>query len=299
MVVAWVASGRALETLRLAIAGAVGKAILLFMAVIVLDMLYSSAPWPERWASLWSWRKVLWGFILLGLFAEHQWKLRFIKAFLVVAACGLVASYVGWSGWIPSKAGHFPGVFFTNHTTQGMTFALAVLCCLEMSRVARPDLSKLYYLGAFAFLINVVFISMSRSGYLAILCVILVWCLRTFGRKSLLLATAAVVALVLGVFSLSPNLRERIALGVNEVKTYQTSPELTSAGVRVVFLKNAIELFKDRPLLGYGTGGFAKEYRDRFGSAEQGWRGSVTSDPHNQYLFVLVENGLLGLTAYS
>ena len=51
-------------------------------------------------------------------------------------------------------------------------------------------------------------------------------------------------------------------------------------------------------MLGYGTGSFAKAYRDRFGSAEQGWRGSVTTDPHNQYLFILVENGLVGLAAF-
>jgi O-antigen ligase len=179
-----------------------------------------------------------------------------------------------------------------------MTFALATLCCLEMARIVRPDWRKLCYFGACAFLVNVVFISTSRSAYLAIFCVMLVWCVRTYRRKSLLLAIAAVVALIAVLFSLSPNLKARIAQGVNEVKNYQTSPELTSAGVRVVFLKNALELFKDRPLLGYGTGSFAKEYRDRFGSSERGWHGTATSDPHNQYLFILVENGLFGLAVF-
>ena len=115
-------SGRALETLRLAMSHVVGKALLLFIVLLVLDVLYSSAPWPERWSYLWSWRKLLWGFIALGLFAEDQWKFRFIKVFLIVASCGLAMSYIGWSGLIPSKPGHFPGVFFTNHATQGIDF---------------------------------------------------------------------------------------------------------------------------------------------------------------------------------
>jgi O-antigen ligase len=298
MLAAWIASGRVVETLRLAMSHIVGKALLLFIVLLVLDVLYSSAPWSERWSSLWSWRKLLWGFIVLGLFADDQWKFRFIKVFLIVASCGLAMSYIGWSGLIPSKPGHFPGVFFTNHATQGMTFALATLCCLEMARIVRPEWGKLCYFGACAFLINIVFTSMSRSSYIAIFCVMLVWCVRTYGRKSLLLATGVVLMLALALVSLSPNLRDRIAMGINEVKTYQTAPDLTSAGVRVVFFKNTLELVKDRPILGYGTGSFAKEYRERFGSAEEGWRGSVTTDPHNQYLFILVENGLIGLTAF-
>jgi O-antigen ligase len=296
---AWIVSGQSLATLRLAAAQRAGQAALLFMALLVVDVLYSSGSWAERWGSLWSWRKLLWGFVLLGLFAEDKWKFRFLSAFLIVSACGLVASFLGGVGLIPSKTGHFPGVFFTNHATQGITFVVAMLCCLEMARIVRPEVAKWCYLGAFAFSMNVVFLSMSRSAYLALLCVMLVWGVRTYRRKSAALAMTGTVALALALFSLSPNLRDRVAQGINEVQAYEATPGITSAGVRVVYFKNTLELVKDRPLLGYGTGSFAKEYRGRFSSPELGWRGSVTSDPHNQYLFILVENGLLGLIAFS
>lgn len=298
MLVAWLASGRALETLRLSAGQRAGQALLLFVALITIDMLYSSGSWAERWGSLWAWRKLVWGFILLGLFAEAKWKFHLIRAFLIVAACGLVASYLGWVGLVPSKPGQFPGVYFTNHTTQGMTFALAALCCIELARIVGPDSRRLLVLGAGAFLVNVVFVSMSRSGYIAIFCVMLVCYVRTRGGKSLLLATTAVAVSALALLSFSPNVRERMALGMQEVETYQTSPQVTSAGVRMVFLINALELSRDQPLLGYGTGSFAKVYRERFGSTAQGWQGVVTSDPHNQYLFILVENGLLGVVVF-
>lgn len=298
MLLAWLASGRALETLRLSAGQRAGRAILLFVALITIDMLYSPGSWAERWGSLWAWRKLVWGFLLLGLFADDKWKFHFVSAFLLVAACGLAASYLGWVGLIPSKPGQFPGVYLTNHTTQGMTFALAALCCIEVARVVRPDSRRLLLFGAGAFLMNVVFVSMSRSGYIAIFCVMLVCYIRARGGKPVLLATTAVVLSALALLSFSPNVRERMALGIKEVETYQTSPALTSAGARMVFMVNTLELSRQQPLLGYGTGSFAKVYRERFGSPAQGWQGTVTSDPHNQYLFILVENGLLGVAVF-
>jgi O-antigen ligase len=296
MLLAWLVSGRALATLRMAAVQRAGQAMLLFMALLVVDMLYSSGTWVERWGSLWSWRKLLWGFIVLGLFAEDMWKFRFVCAFLIVSTIGLIASFLGGVGLIPPKTVYTVGVYLTNHATQGITFVLATLCCLEMARIVRPEISKWCYLGAFAFSMNVMFLSTSRSAYLALLCVMLVWSVRAHGQRSIALATTGAVALAL--FSLSPNLKDRVAQGVHEVNTYETTPEVTSAGVRVMFLKNTLELFKIRPLLGSGTGSFAKEYRDHFGSPQKGWRGVAATDPHNQYLFILIENGLLGLAVF-
>lgn len=298
MLLAWLASGRALQTLSAAASQPMGRAILLFVALITLDVLYSPGSWAERWGSLWSWRKLVWGFLLLGLFADTKWKLRFVSAFVVVASLGLVASYLGWAGLIPSRQGHFPAVYFTNHTTQGMTFALAALCCIELMKVAPPDYRRLLAIGAVAFLVNVVFVSMSRSGYIAIFCVMLVCYVRMRGGKSILWTTMAVALTVLAVLSFSPNVRDRIKLGIEEVETYRTSPTLTSAGVRMVFLINTLQLAREQPLFGYGTGSFARVYRERFGAESQGWQGGVTSDPHNQYLFILVENGLLGMGVF-
>ena len=298
MLLVWLGSGRVLDTLRSAASQRVGQAILVFLAVLAIDTLYSSASWAERWGSLWSWRKLLFGFILLGIFADDIWKRRFLNAFVIVSAVGLAASFIAWLGLVPSKSGHSPGVLLTNHATQGMTFVIAALCCLELQQSAGRRIRSLLQTMALLFAANVVFISTSRSAYLALACVALTWGCKRLGWRRFPLAVGATAVLVLIAFSLSPNLRERVQQGVDEVRLYQTSPELTSAGVRVVFFKNTLDLIKDRPLLGYGTGSFAKEYRDRFSGPELGWRGTPTGDPHNQYLFIAVENGLLGLAAF-
>lgn len=298
MLASLLASGCVVETLRTAAAQRFGQALLVFLALLVADTLYSFAAWEESWSSLWSWRKLVLGLIVLGLFADETWKLRMLKAFLVVSAVGLMASFAGWLELIPSKTGHAAGVFFTNHATQGITFAVAALCCLELDRNAGPRLKNLLRLAALLFATNVVFISTSRSAYAALVCVALVWSLGRLGWRRLPLVAGVLAMLVVVVFSLSSTLRDRVEQGINEVRNYQSSPELTSAGVRVVFWKNTLDLVAERPALGYGTGSFAKAYSDRFAKPELGWRGWPTTDPHNQYLFIAVENGLLGLAVF-
>jgi O-antigen ligase len=298
MLVSWFASGRAVETLRASAAQRVGQAMLVFLALLLIDMLYGSATWAERWDSLWSWRKLVFGFIVLGFFAEELWKQRFLKAFVLVAAAGLILSFIAWLGVIPSKAGHQPGVLLTNHATQGITFAIAALCCLELQQEAGRRDRMLLLAGALLFVLSVVFISTSRSAYLALMCIALVWGGARLGWRRLPLVVGATVVAALLAFSLSSTLRERVQQGVDEARAYQTAPAYTSAGVRVVFLMNTLDLVKDRPLLGYGTGSFARKYNQRFAGPGLDWRGMPTSDPHNQYLFIAVENGLLGLAVF-
>lgn len=298
MLVSWIISGRAVATLRAAAAQRVGQVVLVFLALLAVDTIYGVATWEDSWRSLWSWRKLALGLIVLGLFAEETWKLRLLQAFLVVSAAGLVTSYIGWLGLIPSKPGQPAGVFFTNHATQGMTFAVAVLCCLELARDTGPRLRKLLQAAALLFAVNVVFVSTSRSAYVALVCVMLVWGLGRVGWRRVPLVAGGLAVLVAMAFGLSSTLRDRIGQGIDEVRNYQSSPAVTSAGIRVVFWKNSLDLIAERPVFGYGTGGFAKAYGDRFAMPELGWRGLPTADPHNQYLFIAVENGLVGLAVF-
>jgi len=54
----------------------------------------------------------------------------------------------------------------------------------------------------------------------------------------------------------------------------------------------------ERPLLGTGTGGFKTHFSAIAAEKYTGWRARPAEDPHNQYLLVTVENGLIGLAAF-
>jgi len=96
---------------------------------------------------------------------------------------------------------------------------------------------------------------------------------------------------------LSPMASQRIMQGVNEIKNYQKSAELTSMGIRMVMWQNTIEMIKERPLLGYGTGGFSEAYRRQV-EGQSGWRGQPVDDCHNQFMRIWAEQGLLGLLVF-
>jgi O-antigen ligase len=298
MMAAWLASGRMLETLRLSASQLIGQVLLLFMGLLFVDVLYSPVPWSESWSSLWAWRKLLLGFVVLGLFAEDIWKLRLLKTVVSVSALGLAASWIGWLAKLPPKPCCPVGVYFTNQTSQGMIFAVSVLVCLELIRVMPPRWHRWLRAAAVLFALNIVFISPSRSAYAALACVSFVYMLNCLGWRRLPMVVGMLILFVATSIGLSSTMRERIQQGIKEVGNYQVSADLTSGGARIVFWTNSLALVAERPLLGYGTGSYAAIYRDRFVNPQLGLRGIPSADPHNQYLFVAVENGLLGLAVF-
>jgi O-antigen ligase len=60
------------------------------------------------------------------------------------------------------------------------------------------------------------------------------------------------------------------------------------------------ELVRKRPLLGFGMGGFAPAYKEAIQKTSYtGWASTPITDPHNQYLFVQLEAGVVGTAAFA
>lgn len=73
----------------------------------------------------------------------------------------------------------------------------------------------------------------------------------------------------------------------------------SSVSMRVDFLKTGWELFKRKPLLGFGPGGFMEEYATTLYSAKHaGEPEDYRMRAHNTYLEVLVGSGTVGLLCF-
>ena len=149
------------------------------------------------------------------------------------------------------------------------------------------------------FVFNIFFISPARSGYVAFPFASDIRSRCVYGYKKLLpiIAVTGSVMLISNTCAHRPYSNEH-EQGLTEKAAYQTSEELTSIGVRVIFAKNTLSLIKERPMLGYGTSSFKSTYSAYAAAQYSDWRGNLTSDPHNQYLFVWLENGLIGLLLF-
>jgi O-antigen ligase len=247
------------------------------------------------------WRILLLIPLVLALFDDPQAQRRFafgVVIFAVVAAlASLVAIAVGFT-----KVEPFPGVLLRNQVTQAMIFAAGALIALVLAALDRSLSQRarvLLALGGGLLLAMLVFLQSGRSGFVAFAVAamtVLLVSLRGRQRLGALLALPLVIALL---FAASPRLQERFALGAQELRNVAQLPDVTSMGIRVVIWQTTAELIQARPLLGYGLGGYAPAYATRIAQKHSdGWRAIVTVDPHNQYLYVWAEAGLLGLLAF-
>lgn len=281
------------------------KFLLLFYAIMIVGTTYSIAPKEVAIRMAIGWSKLLLVPIGLSLFADTRWKSRFLKAFIGVVTVCAVVSFGLWFLEIDLPvASRERGVFLRNHATQGMAFAVGAFSAFLLAvESAGGRLRRLYVLCALLLLANIALVTTGRSGYLVVMvCTVMaVSGYFFFGQRRLavreIVGAVLLVVGVAGVLLLVPTSRERMMLGVQEIQQYEQAKEETSMGIRMVFWKNTIEMIREQPLLGYGTGAFGTAY-DRKVVGRTGVAATPAGDPHNQYMKITAENGVVALVVF-
>jgi len=106
------------------------------------------------------------------------------------------------------------------------------------------------------------------------------------GTAAALAATVAVLAIIPGPF------QERFALAGADSRSLAAQQARTSNAQRLEMYAVTVEIIRDHPWLGVGTGGFPAAYAQKKPS------GSVVAqsrNPHNEYLLMAAQTGLAGL----
>jgi heptosyltransferase-3 len=307
MVAALAVSGQAGARLKQACIDPVGAAMLVLIALSALAMLWADVPWRERLDAFWSWRK-LWVLpVALALFGPFAWKLRLAIAYVVVCGAAVLLSFgvVAVTGQLPATVFDFAGSMLRNHSAQSIAFATAAFVSLWLAVSSTVARHWRWMAGAFAalFMLNMAFVTSGRSGWVTLatmLVVLAAFAARTRRRAALaiVLSAAVLVALLAAGIAVSPLVRERAAQAGDEWRNAATATEPTSLGIRAVLYENTLELVRERPWLGYGTGGYGPAYQAHVAAKYDDWRRFATVDPHSQYLFFLVEQGVVGLVAF-
>lgn len=297
MLLTWLMSGHVWQSLKISAGQPAGKMLLLFFVWLGISSLYADTTWADKVSTLSSWKKLVFTFVLLGLFYQVQWKTRFVYYYLAAMS---FAAVIAISLWLLDIQVRGPaGIVMTNHTSQSLAFVIAVLCCVFLLKESLSPQKKGLLVGMIAlFIFNIFFVSASRSGYLALPVAAVFLFINLYSYKKLPHILGVMATALLLVTLTSSTLQQRIKLALEENKNSQTSENLTSIGVRDIFRQNTLELIQQKPLLGYGTSSFKSVYSSHVATKYQDWRGESTSDPHNQYLFVWLENGLVGLVLF-
>jgi len=100
------------------------------------------------------------------------------------------------------------------------------------------------------------------------------------------------MGLAVAAYQASPRLHDRVGLVVSEFHAWQPDHgKDTSTGQRLDFYYNTLHIIQQHPVFGVGTGGFPAA----FAQQTQGKDVLQTRNPHNEYLMIAVQAGVIGL----
>lgn len=269
---------------------------LVLIVVLCLGMLYGPVLFQEKIRILMGWRKLLLLLLAILVFDEPPWKQRLAHVLIGTAITGALLSYFGLLGYSPIIVVH-------NHATQGMYFAVGAFAAMVLI-FCPPQSTAItvrvrWGLGGSAALLvmNIIFVTPGRSGYLALLVLAVVASLTLFrGWLRVSLAVAAPLMIIL-LLSLSSVATERMTRGMDEMSAYKQEKNITSMGIRMLMWTRTLQIIQERPFFGHGLGGMKEAYREKV-KGLSGWQGTVIDDPHNQFLKITAELGIVGLLVF-
>jgi O-antigen ligase len=278
--------------------------LLPFAAMVLIATFYGPTSWPNALNALVGWRRMLLLPLAAAVFDDDASKRLACKAFVAICTIGALGSFAtAWTGYSILRTE--PGIPFHNYAVQGISLAVAITICV--AALVRPETfagdrwlgdRRIMAIAAAVMMVDVVFVLRGRSGYLslAIMAVAVVtFLVRGTWRAK---ARAGLAALLCAgvILGSSAHVRDRIGQALGDIETVDQVSEPTSIGWRVVFLRNTLRMVRDHPLFGVGTGGFLDGYQP-YVEGVSGWQGEGTGDPHDQFLKVMGEQGLLGVAA--
>ena len=274
---------------------------LAMVALALLGTLWSDAAWGARFYAVGPTAKLL---VLPGLlyhFARSTRGMWVFIAFLV--SCTLM---MGMS-WLVLYAPGLSlkrdvverGIFVKNYIDQSQEFALCAVALaypvISLLRAKRVRLALLLGAISAGFVINMVFVTVSRTAIVTIPIMLVVFALLHLRRRTSLIVVGLTIALASVLWFTTADLRWGPKRFVRDYELYKTQNDATSIGMRLEFWQKSLRFFSEAPVIGNGTGAARGLFERAATGAVDSATGQVVGNPHNQTLNVAVQWGTVGV----
>jgi O-antigen ligase len=275
-------------------------------ALALAGTLWSDAPWSERFYAVGPTAKLLALPLLLYHF-ERSVRGRWVFiAFLVscvilmLASCAAVFDpalslkpYLSRSSY-----GVVEGIVVRNYIDQSQAFVLCVLALaypiMALLRTGRIRLAALLAIIAAGFLVNMMFVVVSRTALVTMPIMIAIFALMHLRRRTAIALVAVVALLAPLVWSVAPHLRATVSKFYTDYQLTMLHGKKSGMYSRLEFWRKSLGFFADAPLIGHGTGS-TRGLFERAAVGQTGFRAEIVSNPHNQTLNVAVQWGMIGV----
>lgn len=269
-----------------------------FFGLHVLGLL-----WTENLEQGWMQIRKEWKFLFLPVFfacVRHEHIRRYFTAYLAALTIAVALSFAIYFEILPpiNKATVDNPVPFATHVVYGPLLALAIYLLgsriLFDAGLAKPR-RWLLTLLLIALCANL-FVTDGRAGQVAFFVLVVVLCFQYAGAS--MKAAALAATLVLGTFAAayfgSDDFRHR-ALAAVTGDAHQAGRYDVSIDERAAYLKNGLQVIRDHPLIGVGTGDLADEMAHRHRA--NGSHVRLRRNPHNMYILMVGQFGVLGMAS--
>jgi O-antigen ligase len=267
------------------------------VALALCGVLWGGAvPWPERFAGLGQYAKLLAIPLLLAQFARSdngRWAINafFASALVLLAYSWLLLVFPD----LPSR-GYPRGVPVKDYVIQSEIFAICAFVLFDhavaaLKQVRWRTAAWLSALGLM-FVLNVLFVATARTTLVIMAVLFALLGLRNFTRGQFIAFLAAIIACATIAWASSPYLQKRM-VETHEQGVPERTFEQTSAGARLFFWQQSLRFMRDAPVLGHGTG----SVREMFRQASPDPTSEKASNPHNQVFAIGIQLGLFGIVA--
>ncbi|GAB4344631.1 MAG: O-antigen ligase family protein [Desulfobulbaceae bacterium] len=293
----WILEGNFKEKAGEIFRNGVCIALLLYLALHVIGLLWSEDFGDGSYLLTKQWKLLLFPVFLTGLRGEDRQKV--IYGFLAGLGIMMAATYLAWLDLL-----HYGGVT-PEHPTRKLFHVVYnpmlafgfYLAMDEALKGGRPLGRRAGWTALALLMVFNMFITEGRTGQLAFFFMVLVLLLQQFRKKiawGILTAMIVLPMLFAAGYRLSPTFHSRVQEAWKEVAQFNYNPQ-TSIGYRIHFWKISWRIFSEHPWLGVGTTDFKSFYY--LMNREVSPRIQPTDNPHNQYLLVLCQFGIVGLAA--
>ncbi len=286
----WILSGTFLKLPEILKTSLVSLIAILLFLLFLAGLLYSPAELSDGLSNLKKYRELIFFPIVISLLREKRWAQVSAENGFIAGCIVLMLVSFGMSlSLITSDRFGDSLVYHITHS-----FFMAILIFWSAHRAAESRQDRYFWLFiAIVALFNITFVAPGRIGMLLLLFLGILYCIQRFSFKMQMAGFLLLSILSATLYFSSENISSRISGAIDEIRTYEyeQGSSRTSMGMRLDWYKNCLVLFKERPVFGYGTGGFEVAHDNLIKNTAI----KPTDNPHNEYLFIAVQLGGVGL----
>lgn len=236
------------------------------------------------------------------IFIKKEHIKYYIIAFLLAISISEFISYLIWFDLIePFKnATKINPTPFMSHISYNPFLVIGVYLLSYYVLFDKAIGTKKKFLYTF-FIVSMsinIFITGGRAGQVMYFFMIMILFIQYYNKniiKAILIGPIIISMIFFTAYNSSKLFKDRVDRAYVEIIDYENNKN-SSVGLRIVFTINSLKIIKDNLLLGIGTGDFKKEYKNINEANTPSLPNTV--NPHNMYILILVQFGLVGLIIF-